>query len=296
MASRTRATNDATHRLLGAHMSIAGGYHLALEEAARHRSGAVQLFTRNSNQWVARPISGEEVRRFRETDARLGPFEMAAHDSYLINLGSPDRALREKSRRAFVGEIERCELLGIPRLVFHPGAHTGAGERAGLKLVAGSVRAALRATRGFRTRVLFENTAGQGTVLGHRLEQLEQLLAETGEEDRVGVCLDTCHLFAAGYDFRDAETYGALRAEIERRIGLHRIGWFHLNDCKRELGSRVDRHTHIGRGRLGSRAFRFFLQDPAFRSTPMVLETPKEDGADRRNLALLRRLSRIAPA
>jgi deoxyribonuclease-4 len=275
-------------------MSIAGGLHLALEEAARHRSGAVQLFTKSSNQWAARPLGEEDVRLFRESDARLGPFAMAAHDSYLINLGSPDGALREKSLRAFVVEVERCERLGVPRLVFHPGAHMGEGEAAGEKRVAASVRSALRSTRGFRTRLLFENTAGQGTSLGHSFEQLERLLAEVGEAERTGVCLDTCHLFASGYDLRTPTQYALVRGQIERGIGLERVGWFHLNDSKRELGSRVDRHAHIGRGHLGTKPFRFFLTDPAFRDVPMVLETPKEDGADRRNLALLRRLSRVA--
>lgn len=274
-------------------MSIAGGVHRALEAAGEHRTSAVQLFTKNSNQWAAKPLDDEAIRLFRETDARLGPFEMAAHDSYLINLASPDPELLEKSQRAFIDEIERCEALSIPRLVFHPGAHMGEGETAGLARVAASVRAALQATAGCRTRVLFESTAGQGSTLGHRLEHLERLLQEVGPEDRTGVCLDTCHLFAAGYDFRTAEQYEQFREVLSRRVGLARVLWFHLNDCKKPLGSRVDRHTHIGEGEIGSRPFRFFLTDPAFRQVPMVLETPKEDEADRKNLARLRRLSRI---
>lgn len=274
-------------------MSVAGGLHRALEEAARHRSGAVQLFTKNSNQWVAKPLDDAAIRLFRETGDRLGPFEMAAHDSYLINLASPDDALRRKSIRAFIDEIERCEALGIPRLVFHPGAHMGAGEDAGLARVAASVREALRATAGCRTQALFESTAGQGTTLGHRLEHLERLLAEAGQPERTGVCLDTCHLFAAGYDFRTPALYAEFRAELARRVGLERVRWFHLNDCKKPLGSRVDRHTHIGEGEIGSKPFSYFLTDPAFRRVPMVLETPKEDEADKRNLARLRRLSRL---
>jgi deoxyribonuclease IV len=281
------------HPYLGAHMSIAGGLHLALEEAARHHSGAVQLFTKSSNQWAARILVDESVSLFRETDARMGPFEMAAHDSYLINLGSPDRVLREKSIRAFIEEIRRCEALSIPRLVFHPGSHMGAGEPAGLKRVAAALRTAVRATAGFRTRVLIESTAGQGTNLGHRLEHLRVLLETAGHPDRTGVCLDTCHLLAAGYEFRTEETYAAFRAELDRVIGLDSIRWFHLNDSKTGLGSRVDRHTHIGKGHIGTKPFRFFLTDPQFRRIPMVLETPKEGEADRRNLRLLRRLSRI---
>lgn len=284
---------DAWHPLLGAHMAVAGGLHRALEEAARHRSGAVQLFTKNSNQWAAKPLDETTIRLFREAGDRLGPFEMAAHDSYLINLASPDDVLRRKSIRAFVDEIERCEALGIPRLVFHPGAHMGEGEDVGLARVAASVREALRETAGCRTRVLFESTAGQGSTLGHRLEHLERLLREVETEHRTGVCLDTCHLFAAGYDFRTPELYGGFRDELARRVGLERVRWFHLNDCKKPLGSRVDRHTHIGAGEIGSKPFSYFLTDPAFRRVPMVLETPKEEDADKRNLARLRRLSRL---
>ena len=274
-------------------MSVAGGLHHALEEAARFRSGAVQVFTKNSNQWAAKPLDPEAIRLFQETDARLGPFEMAAHDSYLINLASPDVALRKRSLNAFKDEIERCEALAIPRLVFHPGSHMGEGESVGLRRVADSVREAIGATSGYRTRVLIENTAGQGTNLGHRLEHLRELLERIGSPERCGVCLDTCHLLAAGYDYRTPDGYAEVRAEIDRLVGLKRVGWFHVNDSKTDVASRVDRHTHIGKGHVGSAPFRFFLTDPAFRGVPMVLETPKEDEADRRNLALLRRLSRL---
>ena len=290
---RKPARPDAFHPLLGAHMSVAGGLHHALEEAARHRSGAVQVFTKNSNQWAAKPLEAEAIRLFRETDAKLGPFEMAAHDSYLINLGSPQAELRERSRRAFVDEIERCEALAIPRLVFHPGSHMGEGEAVGLRRVASEVKKALRATSGYATRVLIENTAGQGTNLGHRLEHLRTLMEEIGAPGRCGVCLDTCHLLAAGYDYRTPAGYAAVREQIAEAVGLEQVGWFHLNDSKTDLASRVDRHTHIGQGHVGSAPFRFFLTDPAFRDVPMVLETPKEGEADRRNLALLRRLSRL---
>lgn len=290
------AEPSAWHPFLGAHMSIAGGLHHALEDAARHRCGAVQLFTGSPNQWKVKPLDEASIALYLETDARLGPFASAVHDSYLINLASPDRALRAKSLRAFIGEVERCEALRVPRLVFHPGAHLDAGEGAGLQWVGEAMRETLKATAGFCTRLLVESTAGQGTGLGYRLEHLAELIDRCHGDARVGVCLDTCHLFAAGYDFRTPQTYAALRAELSRRIGLNRIGWFHLNDCVKELGCRVDRHAHIGRGCIGSKPFGFFLCDPAFRDVPMVLETPKEGDADRRNLALLRRLSRlIAP-
>ncbi len=281
------------HPFLGAHMSIAGGLHRALEEAARLRCGAVQLFTKSANQWAAKPLTGDAIRKFRETDAALGPFQTAAHDSYLINLGSPDPTLYKRSVDAFTEEIERCEALSIPRLVFHPGSHMGAGEAAGLKRMAEAVRDSLRRTAGFRTRLLVENTAGQGTNLGHRIEHLAELLERIGEPGRTGVCIDTCHLFAAGYDFRTIDAFAALREELDTRIGLERIQWFHLNDCRADLGKRVDRHAHIGKGCIGSKPFAFFLKDPLFRQVPMILETPKEDGMDSRNLAHLRGLSRI---
>jgi deoxyribonuclease-4 len=283
------------HPFLGAHMSIAGGLHHALEDAARHRCGAVQLFTASPSQWKVKPLDEAAIALYLETGARLGPFASAVHDSYLINLASPDRALRAKSLRAFIAEVERCELLSIPRLVFHPGAHLGEGEATGLRWVAEAMRETLKATAGFRTRLLVESTAGQGSGLGYRLEHLAELIDRCHGSARVGVCLDTCHLFAAGYDFRTPESYAGFRSELSRRIGLDRVGWFHLNDCVKELGCRVDRHAHIGRGCIGAKPFGFFLRDPAFRGVPMVLETPKEGDADRRNLALLRRLSRVAP-
>ena len=281
------------HPYLGAHMSIAGGAHHALEDAARYRSGAVQLFTKSNNQWAAKPLTDEAVETFQRTDRELGPFEKAAHDSYLINLASPDPALHRKSLDAFIEEIERCEALGVPRLVFHPGAHMGEGEQAGIDRVAGAVREALDATPGYRTKLLFENTAGQGTTLGRRLEELAQMLERVGAPDRTAVCLDTCHLFAAGYELRTEEGYARTRRAIARTIGLKTVQWWHVNDSKRELGSRVDRHDHIGKGKIKAAGFRFVLTDPAFRRVPMVLETPKEDDADRRNIALLRRLSRL---
>lgn len=289
--SRERDRARGWHPFLGAHWSIAGGLHLALEEAAHYRAGAVQIFSKTSGQWAAKPLTEEAIRLFHETQARLGPFETAVHDSYLINLGSPDPALREKSLRAFLHEIERCEALGIPRLVFHPGSHLGEGEAACLRRIASSMKEALRATRGLTTRLLIENTAGQGTNVGYRIEHLEELLVRV-DDARVRVCIDTCHLLAAGYDYRSEQGYAEVRGELEQRVGLGTIDWFHLNDSKKECGSRVDRHEHIGKGFVGAAAIARFLQDPAFREVPMVLETPKAGNADRRNLAAVRRLSR----
>lgn len=294
-SSGERDRSRGWHPHLGAHWSIAGGLHLALEEAARYRAGAVQIFSKTSGQWAAKPLTPEAVRLFRETQARLGPFETAVHDSYLINLGSPDPALLEKSFRAFVNEIERCEALGIPRLVFHPGSHLGEGESACLKRIASSMKKALLATPGFTTRLLIENTAGQGTNVGYRIEHLEELLVRVDDANRVRVCIDTCHLLAAGYDYRTDQGFADVRGDLQQRVGLERIDWFHLNDSKKECGSRVDRHADIGKGFVGTAAIGRILRDPVFRNVPMVLETPKIDQGDRRNLSVLRRLSRIDP-
>ncbi|MBD3335042.1 MAG: deoxyribonuclease IV [Candidatus Eisenbacteria bacterium] len=281
---------------LGAHMSIAGGLHNAIAEGARYRCDAVQLFTKSSNQWAARVLSPEDVDAFKDAADRqrrwLGRLELAAHDSYLINLASPVPELRDRSRRAFLAELQRCEMLGIPRLVMHPGSHMGAGEGRGLQAIARSLDWVLKRDAGGTTRILLETTAGQGTSLGYRFEHLAGIISRVKKAHRLGICFDTCHVLAAGYEYRTAEGYAQTIAELERIVGLARLEWFHLNDSKRELGSRVDRHAHIGKGHVGSAAFRRILQDERFGSIPMVLETPKTDNMDRRNLALLRRLGR----
>ena len=290
---RAEAVTKGWHPWIGAHFSVAGGLHRALEAADLLRAGAVQIFTKPGSQWKAKPLDPEAIRRFLDAAEELGPFEFAAHDSYLINLASVDKALRQKSIEAFLEEIDRCEALRIPRLVFHPGSHLGRGDDAGLEMVADALHQCLSQTRGYQTRLLVENTAGQGSNLGYRLSHLAYLLDELGRSDRIRVCLDTCHLFAAGYDFRDEESYASLKSEIEGTIGLSSIDLFHLNDSKKPFGSRKDRHDNIGNGEIGSAGFGFFLRDPAFRRVPMIVETPVEEDGHKQDVTKLRRLSKI---
>jgi deoxyribonuclease-4 len=217
-----------------------------------------------------------------------------AHDSYLINLASTDAELHRKSMAAFLEELERAEALGIPYLVTHPGAHVGAGEEAGLRQVAKSVRELLKGTKDYQVQVIIETAAGQGTSLGHRFEQIAALLDQIGLPERTGVCLDTCHVFAAGYDIRTPEGYADVIGAFDAIVGISRLKVIHLNDSKKELGCRVDRHEHIGKGNIGLEAFRCLLADPRLKGIPMILETPKDDDfllSDRRNLDTLRRLA-----
>jgi deoxyribonuclease-4 len=280
--------------LLGAHQSIAGGLHRALERGREVGCDAVQLFTRSARQWAARALGEDEVRAFAGARAETGIRAVLAHDSYLFNLAAPSGALRERSVRELIGELERCERLGIPYLVTHPGAHGGAGEDEGLRLAARSLGEVLAACRGFAATVALENTAGQGTQIGYRFAQLGRLCADTRDGDRLRLCLDTQHAFAAGYDLRTADGYAEAIGQLAATVGLERVAAFHLNDAKRGLGARVDRHEHIGAGALGLAAFRRLLRDERFHGLPMCIETPKGEGLieDRRNLAVLRRLIR----
>ncbi|MGQ0636466.1 MAG: deoxyribonuclease IV [Planctomycetaceae bacterium] len=279
---------------LGAHMSIAGGYHKAVEAAAALTMDCVQLFTKNNNQWRAKPISPAEVDAFRAALAQTGVGLPCAHDSYLINLASPDEALWRKSLEAFVVELERAEALGLIGVVMHPGSFVTSSEKAGLARVVEALDEAHRATPGLRTRTLIETTAGQGTNLGHRFEHLATILQRVEAPERLGVCVDTCHIFAAGYPLATPDEYAATMAELDRVIGLARVCAFHLNDSVKERGSRVDRHAKIGAGRLGLEPFRHLLNDPRFAAIPMYLETPKgeEEGEslDAINLRTLRSL------
>lgn len=290
--------------LLGAHLSIEGGVSQALERARQLRCTAVQIFTHNRAQWRITPLAEAEVVRFRELNTARGPFALAAHATYLANPASPDRALRERSIRALIDELRHCAALGIPALVLHPGAHMGAGERAGMRRVIASldrIHAATATTTEATTTsaaatapvlTLLETTAGQGTGLGWRFEQLAEILAGLAAPERARVCFDTAHVFAAGYDFRSPEQYAQIWREFDRTLGLERLAFFHLNDSLTPPGSRVDRHTHIGRGEIGARPFGWILADERFASVPKVIETPKDDDMDRVNLARLRRLYR----
>jgi deoxyribonuclease IV len=305
--------------LFGFHASIAGGLHNAVVAAEEHGCGAVQLFTaspqswpftplpaaqttskfgkfltKSSNQWAAKPLTDEDVRAFRRALRPGGVRVAMAHTSYLINLASPDDVLFRKSVEALVVELERAERLGLRYLVCHPGAHTGAGEGAGLARVAAALDEAHARCAKFRVKVLLETTAGQGTCLGHRFEHLADILSRVADPGRLGVCLDTCHVFAAGYALAPRAEYESTLRAFDRVVGLKRLLAFHVNDSLRPLGSRVDRHAHVGRGELGLEPFRLLVNDARFRDRPMVLETPKEDGdepdMDRVNLATLRGL------
>lgn len=278
--------------LLGAHVPVSGGLAKGPHNGRAIGASAIQVFTRNQVRWGARPLDGEEVHAFRAALLGSGVEVVLAHASYLINLASPDPELLAKSRDAFVAELRRCEALGIRYLVFHPGAHLGAGDAAGLRTVAESLDAALASVPAPSVRVLLEITAGQGTCLGHRFEHLAEVLGRVAESERLGVCLDTCHLLAAGYDIASERGYASTFAEFERVVGLARLEAFHLNDAKQGLGSRVDRHERIGKGHLGTALFRRLLSDPRFASLPAVLETPGPLAAWKRELKLLQRLAR----
>lgn len=282
----------------GAHMSISGGVSKSFARGESVGLEAMQIFAKNERQWTAKPIPAEEAAAFRAEQERTGIHPVVVHDSYLINLAAPADELREKSIAAFADELERCAQLNIPYLVTHPGAHTGIGEEAGLARVADAINRLLAEGVGGSTMILLETTAGQGTALGYRFEHLARLFELIPHHDRLGVCVDTCHIFAAGYDIRDEASYHATFAELDRLVGLERVKCFHLNDSQKDVGSRVDRHAHIGQGCIGVEAFRMLVNDPRFVDLPMIIETPKgEDMAeDRMNLALLRSLVQTSTA
>ncbi|MBK9710958.1 MAG: deoxyribonuclease IV [Kouleothrix sp.] len=277
-------------------MSISGGLHKAFGHGERAGCDTIQIFSKNQQQWRAKPLAEQDIALFKAERQRTGFGPIIVHDSYLINLASPSDELWEKSIAAFADELERCAALGIPYLVTHPGAHTGSGEAAGLAREAAALNRLLDAGTGGDVMILLETTAGQGSCLGYRFEQLARLIELTSHAERLGVCVDTCHILAAGYDIRTAEACAATFEEFDRVVGLGRIKAFHLNDSQKELGSRVDRHSHIGAGCVGLEGFRAIVNDPRFAELPMILETPKgEDLAeDIENLAKLREL--IAPS
>jgi deoxyribonuclease-4 len=286
-----------SHRF-GAHMSVAGGLERAVVAAGVLGFATVQVFTKNNNQWNARPLTDEQVAAWRRALDETGVADPVAHNSYLINLASPDEALWERSIGAMVVELERCEALGIGGLVCHPGAHTGSGEETGLARVAQAIDEIHRRLPGLRARVLLETTAGQGSCLGHRFEHLGRVLGSVSEPERLGVCADTCHIFAAGYALAPACHYNETMEALDREVGTGRVEVWHLNDSLKGLGSRVDRHAHIGRGCLGAEPFRLLLSDPRWAGARMILETPKglEDGRDLDavNLEVLRSLEPAA--
>jgi len=280
--------------MFGSHLSIAGGMHNALLKAEELGMGCVQVFTKNQQQWKCMPLEGGGVCQWKEHARRLKFKQTVSHDSYLINLASPDEVLWRKSVELFIEEIRRCDELGIPYLVTHPGAHMGAGEAGGLMRVAAALNVVHKAVVTKKVITCLEITAGQGSSLGWKLEHLAEVIDKVDAPNRMGVCLDTAHLFAAGYDFRGRK-YAAFRKKLESTVGLKRVKVLHLNDSKKGLGSRVDRHDHIGRGLIGIEGFRPFVRDEAWENVPKILETPKgKDDAGREwdtvNLEVLRGL------
>ncbi|HEY5776318.1 MAG TPA: deoxyribonuclease IV [Xanthomonadales bacterium] len=278
-------------RLLGAHVSVAGGLDNAFARGLESHCTALQIFTKNANRWQGKPISNDDAIAFQQAWQKSGIGPVIAHNAYLINLASPKQDVWEKSKAALRDELLRCAQLGITGLVMHPGAHLGTGMETGVERIREAFREILPETPP-EVRLLLENTAGQGTYLGGDFAHLAALL-EGFDENRFGVCFDTCHAHTAGYDLSTSESYSEVMAEFDRLVGLEQIKAFHLNDCLKPCGSHVDRHTHIGQGTIGRTGFACLMQDQRFSAIPMLLETPKGDDGemDRVNLALLRELA-----
>jgi deoxyribonuclease-4 len=276
----------------GAHMSITGGIHLAPERGVRTGCGVIQVFTQNANQWRGKAISDSDAALFREKREESGLNDIVSHDIYLINLAAAPGEVREKSLAGFRDEMERCARLGIDKIVMHPGSHLGEGEATGIKRICEAFDHLFSAVPEYMGKVLLETTAGQGTNIGYRFEQLRAIMDGSAFPDRFAVCYDTCHTFAAGYDFTTEAGYGEVFSEFDRVLGLARLACFHINDSVKGLSCRVDRHEHIGKGSMGLEPFRLLVNDPSFLTIPKILETPKgeDDEFDRMNLATLRGL------
>lgn len=285
---------DAPGDLIGAHLSTRGGLHTVFERAAAINASAVALFAKNGNQWKGKTLTDDDCAAFA---AQRNVRPMLTHASYLINLATTNPEFHRKSIAAMVDELDRAERLGIHAVVLHPGAHMGAGADHGIDQIARSLDAVHAAIPNHRVVTLLETAAGQGSCVGCTFEELGKMIALVDDKSRVGICIDTCHVFAAGYDIRTRSGYERMIDEAERFVGLDNVGAFHLNDSKKPLGSRVDRHEHIGKGEIGLDAFRFLLNDGRFAKIPKVIETPKpvEHESDRENLRVLRGLVRRAP-
>ena len=279
---------DAPGDLLGAHISTKGGLPTAFERAAAIDASAMAVWAKNSNQWVNKPYTDELRAEFA---AKRNVAPVITHASYLINLATTNDAFHRKAVAALIDELDRAEQLGLHAVVLHPGAHMGAGVRTGLDQIARSLDA-IHAATSFRAATLLETAAGQGSCVGCTFQELGHIISAVDDKSRVGICIDTCHVFAAGYDIRTREGWERLVDEVDRYVGIENVGAFHLNDSKKPLGSRVDRHEHIGQGAIGRDAFAYVVNDPRFRRIPKVLETPKdvEHESDRKNLGVLRSL------
>ncbi|WP_202882251.1 deoxyribonuclease IV [Candidatus Manganitrophus noduliformans] len=292
--AKTDGKVEAKRPLLGAHMSVAGGLDQALYRGRTAGCDVIQIFSKNSNQWKAKPLTVEDIANFKKARLETGVFPAMVHSSYLINLCSDKEEEWKKSVEALHIEMERVEALEMPYLVLHPGSHLGAGEEVGISRAAEALNLLFQRTARFKMQILIELTAGQGSCIGSRFEEVGAIFDRIKAPERIGVCFDTCHVFAAGYDLRTETDYQETMAALDRAVGLGQVRAFHLNDCKKELGCRVDRHDHIGRGKMGTAPFSFLMNDPRFFGLPMVLETPKgkELKEDIQNLAILRNLQR----
>lgn len=277
---------------MGAHVSTAGGLAKGLKRGAELGCTAVQLFTKNSNQWLATPLSKGDIDAFQEALDASFIKVVAAHSGYLINLATVNPSIQQQSVESMLLELERAEALELPMLVVHPGAHKDAGELVGVMQVVENLRYLLDQTEGYRVQILLETTAGQGTSIGHTFEHLAEILERIEEHPRIGVCVDTGHIFQAGYDIGKKEGYDAAWREFEEMVGLKHLKFLHLNDSMKKCGTRVDRHQHIGKGEIGLEPFRWLMNDKRFIKVPMVIETPKGAALDedRENLDLLRSL------
>ncbi len=276
---------------LGAHMSISGGVHNALIEGESIGCTAVQLFTKSNNRWQAPPLKDSEIQTFYDVRQKTGIDKLVVHTGYLINLANPSDNW-QKSMDSMETELVRAHQLGLEMVVLHPGSHLGQGEEFGLKRIADSLNQLYAKHPSINVKTLLEVTAGQGTNLGYTFEQLAQIISMTHDKSKYGICLDTCHMFAAGYDIRTEKAYNNTLDKLEKALGIDLVMAIHLNDTYGQLGGKKDRHTHIGEGTLGTEPFRLLLNDPRFRNVPMLLETPKDDGiqSDIKNLAVLKSL------
>jgi deoxyribonuclease-4 len=261
--------------LIGAHTSTAGGVYTAIERATKMKFTAIQIFTKNNNRWHANALEENEIIKFKDLFLKSNLGFILSHSSYLINLCSNNRVVLKKSRHAFIDELKRCELLGIPHLNFHPGSHGGEGEKDGIKIIAESLNICHEKTKNCKVTSMLEATAGQGTTLGYRFEQLQKIIDLVEDKKRMTVCIDTAHIFAAGYNIRDQKEYKIVVKEFDDIIGLKRLKCLHMNDSKKELGSRIDRHEHIGKGFIGKEGFINIMNDKKLEKIPKILETPK---------------------
>jgi len=295
MPRRKRREHQDEGPLIGAHMSIAGG--VALAPVRGHAVGCrcIQIFTKSNRQWSAAPLGEEDIAEFRANCEKLGIAPVVAHNCYLVNLAAGDPETYARSLDCFLLELQRTEALGLPGIVAHPGSRGDATEAKALRQVAGAIDELLERTAGAKAKIYLETTAGQGTSLGHRFEHLAEIIAAVRNKRRLAVCYDTGHTFAAGYDIRTPEAYQRTFEEFDKVIGLRRLEVFHFNDSKGDLGSRIDRHEHIGRGKIGEEAFRLILHDSRFRHAPKILETPKGKKGrrdwDAINIEVLRQLA-----